>query len=279
MSQLKTNGTKEGANETKEGGGASENSTPKTPSYKSEYKWWFPYLKKVPGTTEPVPSFKLGKFKSQPYSTHLLQRVIVRHKQIIRVFFKNMFIGRLFYKDERLRAIYETKELTLMSYGKYYNKIWDSASYNSQRSEYTNNRARKKAIYILELSFPIEKPYEKISIESILYSIPKYVQKGRFIKVWDKKIYRPKQIFDTETSSQKYPFMRQSSDQSEHQYYCSCREIVSREDIGMIFVVYPKTTRLNLPSKITKKLYFQLIKLPEVLIFRHQVLTADMLKH
>ena len=279
MSQLKTNETKEGANGTKEGANASENSARTTPSYKSEYKWWYPYLKKDPVTKEIIPSFKLVNFKSQPYSTHLLQRVLVRHKQIIRVFFKNMFIGRLFYKDERLRAIYETKELTLMSYGKHYNKIWDSASYNSQRSEYTNNRARKKAIYILELSFPIEKPYEKISIESILYSIPQYVKKGRFVKVWDKKIYRPKQIFDTETSSQKYPFMRQSSDQSEYQYYCSCREIVSRKDIGMIFIVYPKTLRLNLPNIITDKLYYQIIKIPEVLIFRHTTLTKDMLKH
>ena len=273
MSQIKT------SNDAKEEEGASGNSMGETPPFKSAYKWWYPYLKKVSGTTEPVPSFKLGDFKSQPRSTHLLQRVMVRNKQIIRVFFKNMFIGRLFYKDERLRAIYETKELTLMSYGKHYNNIWGSALYNNQISKYTNDRARKNAIYILELSFPIEKPYEKISVESILYSIPKYVQKGRFTMAWDKQIYRPKQIFNTETSSQKYPFMRQSSNNSKHQYYCSCREIVSRQDVGMIFIIYPKTMRLHLPSEITEELYYQIIKLPEVLIFRHTALTEDMLKH
>ena len=77
MSQIKT------SNDAKEEEGASGNSMGETPPFKSAYKWWYPYLKKVSGTTEPVTSFKLGDFKSQPRSTHLLQRVLVRNKKTI----------------------------------------------------------------------------------------------------------------------------------------------------------------------------------------------------
>ncbi len=250
----------------------------KSKQYKSNYQLWQPYLKVSSITQEIIPSFKLVKFKRRPYSIQLLQRVIVKKKQIHPIFFKNMFIGRLFEKDERLRAIYETKELTLMNFGEHYNNIWDADASNRNRSKYTNNQARKKAIYILELSYPIEKPFEKISVESILYSVPKLVKKGRFVIAWDKKKWRPKQIFETETSSQLTPFMRQSSEQSEHQYYCSCREIISREDIGMIFIVYPKTMALNLPERLSEDLYLKLTSLSEILIFRHTALTKNMLK-
>lgn len=233
---------------------------------KATHEETFPYIRLYPRLTNDTVKFYLTKFKEYPWaSAPLIQRVIKKGKRIEHPFYKSVVVGKI---DEHWsHIIYETKELKLMNSGYKYNEIWDPDTIDEHRNMYTNNRSRKLATYILEISYPLRPPYEKISVESILYTIPKKGQKGRFVVCYEQ--FRQKQIFNTNMSESKHLFVRQPSGGMANKFYCSCRES-DVEDISLMFIIYPKSTTLALPRLIDMKWYRILLKMPNVLLFKQE---------
>ena len=192
----------------------------------------------------------------------------------------------LFFQDRKIAfedatqrwlALYETKELKLMSSGKHYMETFNKKLLNVKPNEdesdeedfiLPRNNFYKKATYILELSEPIHQ-HGRMSLESILYSAQKTAQRGRFLLV---PPVSPKQLFDTqyvEEEHRKFPLLRQRSTEigTTLDFRVSCRPIQSKK-IDMVFIVHHKSIRLKLPPNIDPETYWKIIHMPNVLLFK-----------
>ena len=169
---------------------------------------------------------------------------------------------------KRWLLLYQTKQLKLMNTGQKYNYIWNSDLDQLDIDQlFTKHRSIKNASHILELSVPVHHR-GRIVLESLCYTKEHSARKGRFLIV-----PKPdeKKIFDTEFAGpdNTYPLLRQSSsgDIKTANFRVMLRHIQSK-NIEMVFVIYPKNIRLDIPDTIDKKTYRELIKMPNVLLFK-----------
>lgn len=208
--------------------------------------------------------FKTSLFSQRPRSKELLQRIKRIHGVSKHPYYNDFLVGEL---DGEMFAIYETVSLKLMTSGKRYNSIWDPETADADRSVYTNNAARKRASYVLELSYPLKDAAAPFTLESIMYTVNKKVREGRFLLVHSQN---EKQICHTTTSENK-PLIRQTSDHvSKSQLFrCECRETHS-STIDLIFIVFPHTLDLAIPDVINTKDYEALLELDNIMIFKQE---------
>lgn len=185
-------------------------------------------------------------------------------------FFQNRKIA---FEDvtQRWLVLYETKVLKLMSSGEHYMETFQTKIPEDQPNgddlENPKNNYYKKATYILEISEPIHQ-HGRMSLESILYTMQRPAQRGRFL--WVPPV-SPKQLFSTQHvgTEQKYALLRQGSTEigTTMDFRVSCRQIRAKK-IEMVFIVHHKSIRLNLPPYIDQKTYWELVQMTNVLLFK-----------
>jgi len=191
------------------------------------------------------------------------------------------FAGRkVAFEDahERWLLLYETKSLKLMNSGEKYMSIWRKrllSEDDSDSEELFQDGAKpspaedmKSASHILEMSVPVHS-HGRMVLESMCYTVPRNIKRGRFIIVppkHDKKLF---DTFSVAAEEKLLPLLRQCSDSSRktHDFRVCCRKIAAPK-IAMIFIVYPKTMTLNMPDIIDKKTYRALVELENVLLFK-----------
>jgi hypothetical protein len=184
--------------------------------------------------------------------------------------------------------LYESKELKLMNEGSKYLDVFEKTvedeitGDDDETSKKNISRAIqreldeasvKKATHVIEFSAAIYKDGRMI-LESVCRTTGISARRGRFYIV--PAIHR-KRFFKTETVTKKqYPLMRQCSDDitKTSDFRVLCRPIQSKS-IDIVFVVHHKSIRLTLPPIIDKKTYWDLIKTPNVLLFKQNKTTTS----
>lgn len=230
---------------------------------------WFIWV-----TSDGKPGVKMAKTKKKPRPiTTVHSRAIMRqeNKDGSGKFFQDRKVA---FEDAKRRwvLLYESKFLKLMNSSEKYINIWGNSNAHDEDSELdepmSKNINMKLASHILEMSVPVHS-HGRMVLESMCYTIPKNMKKGRFL------IEPPKdesRLFDTNSvaaGDKVFPLIRQCSNSSQktRDFRVCCRKIAA-PNIDLIFIVYPKTMTLNVPDIIDKKTYRALIVLEKVLIFK-----------
>ncbi len=154
-----------------------------------------------------------------------------------------------------------TRTLKLMSSTSKYNRIFrpdvDVHEYDSVDIEFNDIYDRKQALYLLEVSCPKSHREGDFTLENIMFTNQQDIRRGRFTPLPGKK--PEKQIFDKyHAGPEDYPLLRQRSDEDKkmQQFQVACRKVTDRT-IAALFIVFPKTVELAIPSIVNLKVYEQ----------------------
>jgi len=186
---------------------------------------------------------------------------------------------RIAFEDahERWLLLYESKPLRLMNTGQKYLDFWNKgatsdSSDSDPDDEYEKaDNAMENASHILEMTVPVH-TRGRIVLESMCYTIKKDMRRGRFVIVPPKDERR---LFNTDyvqCQNAFYPLFRQSSTHTEKsqdfRVCCRLATLSKHPDAEIVFVVYPKSDRLELRDSIDDETFAELLTRNQTLLFK-----------
>ena len=191
-------------------------------------------------------------------SIQLIQQIIKKQGKWLHPYYKRMFVGMA---NGNIYAVYETKELTLVSSGAKYNCLWQSKDTPQKNSMSDHQRQRMR--YRFEMTYDIRNKHENFELENIIHTINKPAKAGRFTIV----NHNERQVFDTISGGprNKFQVIRQSSTEntSPQQFNVLCRYINNH----MHFAIIPKHINIQVPININDEHWNILDNHPSILLF------------